>query len=178
MPDSTPPRDGDRRSAARPTADRSTLLAAAALGVGLGGLLDVILFHLVLQTHHLVSGIVPPTSLQGLRTNVLADGLFSLVMLLVMGVAAVRLWSTLVEADPARPPSASAVGGAAVVGLGAWNVFDVVVDHALLGLHHATYPVLDVYDLGWFVASLVLVGAGWLAVRGATPSSSTGRSAD
>lgn len=178
MSDDTPPRDAGRRSVPRPTADRSTLLAAGTLGVGLGGLLDVILFHLVLQTHHLVTGIVPPTSLSGVRTNVFGDGVFSLAMLLVMGVGAVRLWSALVEADPDRPPSASAVGGAAVVGLGVWNVFDVVVDHALLGLHHATYPVLDVYDLGWFVASLALVGAGWLTVRGAKPSPAMGGSGE
>ncbi|WP_049947788.1 DUF2243 domain-containing protein [Candidatus Halobonum tyrrellensis] len=154
----------------RPTAERSTLLAAATLGVGFGGLLDVILFHQILRTHHLVSGYVDPTTLSGLRTNVFADGVFSLAMLLVVCVGGVKLWSALVAADPERPPAASAVGGAAVVGLGAWNLFDVVVDHALLGLHHATYPVLDAYDLGWLVASLALVAAGWIAVEKATPT--------
>jgi uncharacterized membrane protein len=150
--------------------DRSTLLAAAVLGVGFGGLVDVLVFHLILQTHHLLSGYVDPTTMGGLRTNVLADGVFSLVMLAVMGVGGAKLWSALVRADPAEPPSASAVVGAAVIGLGAWNLFDVVVDHAVLRLHAATYPVLDVYDLGWFVASLVLVAAGWLAVRDGEPS--------
>ena len=160
----------------RPTVDRSMLFAAATLGVGFGGLVDVILFHMILQTHHLVTGYVDPTTLAGLRTNVFADGVFSLAMLLITCAGAVKLWSALVAADPARPPSASGVGGAVVVGLGAWNLFDVVVDHAVLRLHHATYPALDAYDLGWFVASLVLVAAGWLALRNATPSAPTPRS--
>lgn len=157
----------------RPTADRSTLVAAATLGVGFGGLVDVILFHQILQTHHLVSGYVDPTTLDGLRTNVFADGVFSLAMLLVACAGAAGLWSALVAADPDRPPAASAVGGAAVVGLGAWNLFDVVVDHALLRLHHATYPVLDAYDLGWLVASLLLTAVGWLAIRGVTPTATS-----
>ena len=156
-----------------PAVDRSTLVAAATLGVGIGGLVDVILFHMILQTHHLVTGYVDPTTLGGLRTNVFADGAFSLAMLLIAAVGGVRLWSALVAADPARPPSASAAGGAAVVGRGAWNLVDVVVDHAVLQLHHATYPAFDVYDWGWLVASLLLTAAGWLAIRGATRSAAS-----
>src|SRR6056297_2726959 len=64
------------------------LLAAGVFGFGFSGLVDVLVLHHVLQWHHLVSGIYPMDTLAGLRTNILADGLFSLAMLVLAGIGA------------------------------------------------------------------------------------------
>ncbi|MFL9603583.1 DUF2243 domain-containing protein, partial [Aeromonas dhakensis] len=58
------------------------ILAGGVVGFGLGGLIDVIVIHHVLQWHHLISNVVDPNSLEGLRTNIFADGLLSTAMLL------------------------------------------------------------------------------------------------
>ncbi|MFC6726820.1 DUF2243 domain-containing protein, partial [Halobium palmae] len=57
---------------------RRGLVGAGTFGFGLSGVVDVLLLHLVLQWHHLISNVVAPTTLAGLRTNLVADGLFTL----------------------------------------------------------------------------------------------------
>ena len=49
------------------------------MGVGLGGFIDGILLHQVLQWHHLLTGTGdhPMTTVPGLETNTLGDGLFT-----------------------------------------------------------------------------------------------------
>lgn len=142
---------------------RPVAVAGAMFGVGLGAALDTVLFHLVLQHHHLVSGLVDPASEAGLRTNVLADGLFLLLTIGVMGVGVARLWT--LARDPRVRWAADAYVGGVVVGVALFNLFDGVVNHALLGLHHAVEPRLDAYDAAWVAISLVLLGAGWYVVR-------------
>jgi uncharacterized membrane protein len=62
--------DADRR----PPSKVSGLL----LGLGLGGFVDGIVLHQVLQWHHMVSHVedYPMTTLEGLEVNTFADGLF------------------------------------------------------------------------------------------------------
>ena len=50
-------------------------------GLGLGGFIDGIVFHQVLQWHHMLtgdSGGEPSDTVAGLEANTLADGLFHL----------------------------------------------------------------------------------------------------
>lgn len=142
---------------------RRGILAAGVLGFGFSALIDVIVLHHILRLHHLVSGIVPTDTLAGLRYNVFADGLFSLGAILVMGVGAGLLWQAERRAEtplPVRP-----LAGAAVIGLGGFDLFDVIVDHLLLGLHSATSGP-GYYELHWAVISLLIIGAGALVYRG------------
>ena len=48
------------------------------LGIGLGGFVDGIVLHQILQWHHMLTseGDYPPTTVAGLETNTLWDGLF------------------------------------------------------------------------------------------------------
>ncbi len=48
------------------------------LGIGLGGFVDGILLHQILQWHHMLTseGSYPKTTVAGLETNTLWDGLF------------------------------------------------------------------------------------------------------
>jgi uncharacterized membrane protein len=141
---------------------RRALLAAGVFGFGFSGLIDVLVLHLVLQWHHLVSGLYPQTTMSGLRTNIAADGLFSLGMLVIMCVGAGLLWQSERRTDV--PLALRPVAGAAVVGLGAFDTYDVVVDHMLLGLHQ---PVSQggVYNPHWLAVSLLTVGAGYYIYR-------------
>ena len=152
-------------SRGRTAVTRRGLLAAGVFGFGFSGLIDVLVLHHVLQWHHLVSGLYPMDTLSGLRINVFADGLFSLTMLVIAGVGAGLLWRA--ERRTVVPLAVRPVAGAAVIGLGVFDVFDAVVDHALLGLHRPVGPGGQPLSLGgrynphWIVVSLLFVAAGY-----------------
>jgi uncharacterized membrane protein len=143
--------------------DRRSLLAAGVVGFGLSAVLDVVVLHHILQLHHLVSNVYSPNTVSGLRTNILADGLFTLANLTV-AVAGV-LWLFRAERRTANPLSVRPHLGAFVVGLGGFDLFDVLVDHWLLGLHHATHGP-GYFDPHWAVLSAAIIVGGYLIYDG------------
>ena len=70
------PHSGTASGTRRPT------LAARILGFALGGFIDGILLHQVLQWHHLLS-LVEGERFRDLRVQILADGLFHVLMYVI-----------------------------------------------------------------------------------------------
>ena len=67
------------------------------LGIGLGGFVDGIVLHQILQWHHLISDVhaYPMTTVAGLEANTLADGFFhvaSWLCVLAGSLLALRAW--------------------------------------------------------------------------------------
>ena len=144
---------------ARRARERNVLLGGGTLGFGLGALLDVFVFHLTLQWHHLLSSIYSPGTISGLRTNIYYDGVFSLAMVGVMILGGTVIWRELNRAE--RPYSSTRLLGSVLVGAGTFNLFDGIVDHYLLHIHdvvHATRAL----NPHWIGASVLLLGAGIL----------------
>ncbi|MFC4552556.1 MULTISPECIES: DUF2243 domain-containing protein [Halorussus] len=144
---------------ARTGGERTVLLGAGVFGFGAGALLDVLLFHLVLQWHHLLSDFFTPNTLSGLRTNIYYDGLFSLAMVGVMTVGMAVVWREL--NGSAASHSALRAFGAVLVGAGLFNVFDGTVDHYVLGIHDVVHGT-QAFNPHWVGASLLLLGVGIL----------------
>ena len=71
---------------------KRAILAAILLGVGLAGLVDTIIFHQILQWHHMVSNKILPSSLESIQINVLWDGLF-LAFALIVTILGCLLWN-------------------------------------------------------------------------------------
>jgi uncharacterized membrane protein len=133
-------------------------------GVGLGGLIDGIVLHQLLQWHHMVSDTkdYPVTSLAGLEGNTVGDGLFHLLTWLVLVLAmalTVRAWQRRELAPPWRVHI-----GLLLAGWGAFNVVEGVVDHLVLGIHHVRDDLGG--PVGWDIGFLV-VGALLVAMGGA-----------
>ncbi|MFC4450704.1 DUF2243 domain-containing protein [Halorussus aquaticus] len=145
----------------RPDGGSGLLLGAGTFGFGLGALLDVVVFHLILQWHHLLSDRIRTTTLDGLRANVYYDGLFSLAMVGVMLVGAGLLWRALNRSAESR--SAVRAFGGVLVGAGVFNVFDGIVDHYVLNIHDVVHGT-QAFNPHWVGASLLLLGAGILVV--------------
>ena len=141
---------------------RSLLLWGGTVGVGLGAMIDVILFHLVLQTHHLLSGLIDPYAIDGLRTNVMYDGLFMAGMLALTLVGAAMLWRLANRATERL--SSTYLVGSILVGAGVFNVFDGVVNHYVLGLHTVVHGT-EAWNPHWLAVSVLLLGAGVLVLR-------------
>ncbi|HEX8401287.1 MAG TPA: DUF2243 domain-containing protein [Allosphingosinicella sp.] len=149
------------------TSRRSVLTAAFVLGIGLGGFFDGILLHQVLQWHHLLS-LVPGQAFRDLGTQILADGMFHVLMYLITALGLWMLWRRRAGLDEAG--AGRAVTGGTLLGFAVWNVIDVAFFHWTLGIHRIRLNVPDpmTYDLGWLAAfGLVpLVLAWWVLNRG------------
>jgi uncharacterized membrane protein len=147
--------------------DRPPVLAGVLLGVGLGGFVDGIVLHQILQWHHMLTstGSQPADTLAGLETNTVADGLFHLatwIFVLVGSLLALRDWRS-----GRRAPSWRAYTGLLLVGWGAFNLVEGVVDHHLLGIHHVRDDVDDPmpWDLGFLCVGAAMVATGALLAR-------------
>ncbi len=143
--------------------DRRRLVVAGwLLGIALGGFFDGIVFHQILQWHHVLS-LVP--GIGGVQRQVFFDGVFHMAMYLVALAALVLLFrgrAALHEGAVGRRLAA-----AMLLGFGAWNTADVTVNHWLLGLHRARIDVSDPlpWDIGWLVVLGILPIALALVVR-------------
>lgn len=137
------------------------------LGVGLGGFVDGILLHQIVHWHNMGSAKVPPVTLDAMQDNMRWDGLFHAAVWLVTICGVYRL---LHDARRGRQlPDFRRFTGQLLLGWGAFNLVEGVVDHHLLGLHHVRdLPQhVPVYDWLFLLAGglgLLLLG-GLLARR-------------
>jgi uncharacterized membrane protein len=106
------------------------------IGMALAGFLDGLLFHEILEWHHMWSGYSDDP-----RTNMLADGLFHAAMYLILVAGLIALWRAPLERRGADADCA--FWGWVVVGFGLFNAVEGAVDHLLLGMHHVRMGVPD-----------------------------------
>src|SRR5947209_2502863 len=66
--------------------------AGIVLGVGMGGFVDGILLHQILQWHNMLSSRVPPLDLLSMKYNMVWDGLFHAVTWITTAVGVALLW--------------------------------------------------------------------------------------
>jgi uncharacterized membrane protein len=131
------------------------------LGMGLGGFVDGILLHQILQWHNMGSARVAPTTLPAAQANMRWDGFFhtGVWLLTVVGV-----YLLLGEGRRrALLPSPRAFTGQLLLGWGVFNLVEGIIDHHLLQLHHVRdLPVhAPVYDWVFLIVGgvgLILLG--------------------
>ncbi|MGY1822682.1 DUF2243 domain-containing protein [Geodermatophilus sp. SYSU D00079] len=137
---------------ARVVPGRRLLVSGLLLGAGLMGAVDEIVFHQLLHWHHFydrASGAV----------GLVSDGVLHAATLsaVVAGLALV--------ADVRRRGAFDRVRwwSAVLLGAGAFQLWDGVVDHKLLRVHQVRYGVdLAPYDAAWIGGAVVLLAAGAL----------------
>jgi uncharacterized membrane protein len=146
-------------------AEASAGRAALVLGVALAMFFDGIVLHQVLQWHRMISSTSwAGDRVAGVDATLLADGLFHLAALLVAAAGVALLWAATREASR-RPAWGELVGGL-LVGAGAFNLVEGVVDHHLLGLHHVREDgATRAWDLGFLGVSAALVAVGLVLRR-------------
>jgi len=138
--------------------------AGILLGAGLGGFLDGILLHQVLQWHNMLSSVRPPVDLVDMKYNMVWDGLFHSMTWMMVAIGLWRLWMAGRRRDV--PWSARTFVGALLVGWGLFNFIEGIVDHQILGIHHVHPGAGELgWDLGFLALGLALIVGGWSAIR-------------
>ena len=104
------------------------------LGAGFAALFDGIVFHQVLQWHHILSAWHPPDTVHNLKLTPEADGWFHVAAYAVLLAGVAMMWSSTSRLGT-RPPTRIVLAGL-LIGFGGFNVVEGVVDHLILGVHH------------------------------------------
>lgn len=140
-----------------------TLLAGGVLGFSFGGLIDVVVLHMILQWHHLLSGRISRDTVEGLQENILVDGWFAAAMLILAVIALFGVVHLLGRRDASI--TVTAFTGSLLVGFGLFNLVDEIVNHRLLGNHHINPGMNELlWDTGFLAASILLIAIGlWLS---------------
>ncbi|SNS72270.1 Uncharacterized membrane protein [Streptosporangium subroseum] len=157
---------------------RRIAVPGTVLGIGLGGFVDGILLHQILQWHHMLSSTdtdnigvkyYPVDTVPGLRMNTLWDGFFHAFTWLAVLIGLGLLYSRVVHSR-GRVWRSRMLWGWILVGWGVFNLVEGVIDHHLLGIHHVrTGPYQIWWDLGFLLLGAVLAAGGWLLQRGGAP---------
>jgi len=145
------------------------------LGLGLGGFIDGIVLHQILQWHHMGTdygehAAFPETSVGSLEDNTLWDGLFHLGSWLLTLVGVHLLWRAVRGGHQTR---GSTLTGLLLAGWGIFNVIEGVINHQLLGIHHVRDDLGGPlsWDIGFLLFGVALIAAGsTLRRRGLRPT--------
>lgn len=122
------------------------------IGVGIMAAVDEIVFHQLLAWHHFYDRATPELAL-------VSDGLFHAAEILAL-VAGFFLFSDLRR----QQQLSNGFGWAGFfMGMGAFQLFDGIIDHKVLRLHQVRYEVEDLlpYDIAWNAAGVLLLLIGW-----------------
>lgn len=141
--------------------------AGIVLGLSLGGFADGIIFHQVLQWHHMLTSVADPEISDDLALNITADGLFHVATWIMAVIGLVLLWHARRAFGVLH--WARTFVGSILMGAGIFNLVEGIVDHHLLGLHHVRTDAENVllWDLGFLALGLALLVAGWAMRRSA-----------
>jgi uncharacterized membrane protein len=138
--------------------------AGLLLGTGLGGFVDGILLHQILQWHNMLSSIRPPDDLVQMKYNMLWDGLFHAFTWIMVALGVWRLWLAGGRRDVVW--SSRIFGGSLIAGWGLFNFVEGLIDHQILGIHHV-HPGEGqlLWDLGFLAFGLAQLAIGWRLIR-------------
>ena len=145
---------------------RGPLISAGVfLGVGLGGFVDGIVLHQILQVHNMLSARIPPDTLVAAKVNMTWDGYFHAAVWLMTAVGLFLLFRAGQRLDV--PWSGRILLGSMLAGWGLFNLVEGIIDHHVLGLHHVIESTSNKlpYDLAFLASGVALVLAGGVLIR-------------
>jgi uncharacterized membrane protein len=146
---------------------RPLVAAGTVLGIGMGGFVDGILFHQILQIHAMLTARLPKTSIANVEINMVWDGLFHALTWTMTALGLLMLFKA--GRRPDVPWSGKVLFGSMLLGWGLFNLVEGVIDHHVLQIHHVYERAGGVSVWDWlFLASgvlLVVVGSMMIGSR-------------
>jgi len=143
---------------------RPLILAGIILGLGQGGFFDGIVFHQLLQWHHMFSSVETDMTVSGMELNTLGDGLFHLLNWLLTLLGLGLLWRA--GRNRSNVWSGKVFLGSLLLGAGLFNLIEGIIDHHLLGIHHLKSGIHQgLWDLGFLASGILLIGIGFVLIQ-------------
>ena len=130
---------------------RKSMRVALIIGIGIMAAIDEIVFHQLLAWHHFYDKATPAISL-------LSDGILHAAELIAI-VAGFFMYADLKRQQLLNYNAAWA---GFLIGAGAFQLFDGIVDHKVFRVHQVRYNVeLLPYDLAWNAFGVILLFIGF-----------------
>ena len=133
---------------------------AILLGIGLGGFVDGILLHQILQWHSMLSNLVGMSTVAAVHLSMFWDGVFHAATWIVTFVGVMLLWQS---GKRGTNPPLGIFSGAMLLGWGAFNLVEGLINHHLLELHNVrevTEPAA--WNIGFLAFSAVIFLVGFV----------------
>ncbi|MFG2887949.1 DUF2243 domain-containing protein [Streptomyces sp. NPDC048248] len=161
-----------------PAVAQSIQLPGIVLGVGLGGFVDGILLHQLLQWHHMLTSTnsdrigvkyYNPRTVSGLEMNTVWDGIFHAVCWVAV-VAGLGILYSRVTHNRRAVWASRVLWGWILAGWGLFNLIEGILDHQLLAIHHVHGgPHQAWWDTGFLILGALLLIGGYLLQRSGRP---------
>lgn len=145
--------------------NRKPIVAAGTLlGIGLGGFIDGILFHQIMQIHSMLSAKLPQDELINVKISMVWDGLFHALTWATTAGGIALLW----HAGNLKncPWSGRSLWGGLFLGWGLFNLVEGIIDHHVLEVHHVVERLgVSIYDYLFLASGVVFILVGLSLVR-------------
>ncbi|HEY9880474.1 MAG TPA: DUF2243 domain-containing protein [Leptolyngbyaceae cyanobacterium] len=144
---------------------RKGILAGILIGVGMGGFVDGIVLHQILQWHNMISNVLPPETVENMSINMVWDGIFHAFDWVATLIGIFLLWSAAYHRDPI--PSLQQFVGTLVFGMGAFNLIEGIIDHHILSLHYVRQvPNYTLYNFTFLaIGGVLFILIGWVLMN-------------
>jgi uncharacterized membrane protein len=132
----------------------------------MGGFVDGIVLHQILQTHNMLSSRIPPNDLVSTKINMTWDGYFHAGVWVLTAVGLYLLFRAGQRQDV--PWSGKILLGSWIVGWGLFNLVEGIINHQILGIHHVYEytPNKLPFDLAFLmIGGLLFLLTGCLLIR-------------
>jgi uncharacterized membrane protein len=131
------------------------------LGIGIGGFLDGIIFHQILQLHGMVSNKLALDSVIGKAINMFWDGIFHLVTLTAVIIGVVSLVRLLSKKN--INPSSKLAWGGFFAGWGIFNFVEGLIHHHIIKLHNVNEFAInqDIWNYGFLASGILCMVLGF-----------------
>ncbi|WP_186579002.1 DUF2243 domain-containing protein [Aquibacillus kalidii] len=138
--------------------DKNLFIAAVILGLGLLGAVDGIVFHQLLQWHHMVLS-------PNIKLEIITDGFFTAAFSTLLVWGGIKIFYDARNNELGNSWQIFLAG--MFIGGGVFNLAEGIIDHHILQVHrvkpNADNPLL--YDLAFLASGLLLVIVGMLIKR-------------
>jgi uncharacterized membrane protein len=106
-------------------------------------------------------------SMENMKTNMTADGLFHAVTWTATLIGVALLWKALADRESVDVrPSGTAFIGAMLAGWGWFNLVEGIIDHHVLNLHHVIEALgVSIWDWLFLASGVILIVVGHMMSR-------------
>jgi LPXTG-motif cell wall-anchored protein len=138
--------------------------AAMVLGIGMGGFIDGIVLHQILQWHEMLTNKIAPVTVEAKSVNMFWDGIFHAFTLVVVFIGVILLWKLTRRPDTDR--SGRILAGGLIAGWGLFNIIEGTINHHMLHLHNVREAGgTDFWNYAFLGVSVIMIIIGYLLLR-------------